>query len=106
MGHGACLGNSLSEERKGVAPTINAFPPEDKRPCGAAGSASNLAALAPLASEDMFNTIPQPSGGKRELDRKADPLKLLFASPSFRKGQSASPLSVGCGVSRRTGRRW
>ena len=33
-------------------------------------------------------------------------MKSFFVTPPFREGQSARPLSVGCGVSRRTGRLW
>ena len=44
--------------------------------------------------------------GKREVDKTAEPMKSFFVTPPFREGQSARPLSVGCGVSRRTGRLW
>ena len=48
---------------------------------------------------------PPPSGGK-VVDKTAKPMKSFFVTPPFREGQSARPLSVGCGVSRRMGRLW
>ena len=47
-----------------------------------------------------------PFRGKRVVDKTAEPIKSFFVTPPFREGQSARPLSVGCGVSRRTGRLW
>ena len=40
------------------------------------------------------------------VDKTAKPMKSFFVTPPFREGQSARPLSVGCGVSRRMGRLW
>ena len=47
-----------------------------------------------------------PFRGKRVVDKTAEPMKSFSVTPPFREGQSARPLSVGCGVSRRTGRLW
>ena len=47
-----------------------------------------------------------PFRGKRVVDKTAEPMKSFSVTSPFREGQSARPLSVGCGVSRRTGRLW
>ena len=47
-----------------------------------------------------------PFRGKRVVDKTAEPMKSFSVTPPFREGRSARPLSVGCGVSRRTGRLW
>ena len=47
-----------------------------------------------------------PFRGKRVVDKTAKPMKSFSVPPPFRAGQSARPLSVGCGVSRRMGRLW
>ena len=49
---------------------------------------------------------PPPFRGKRVVDKTAEPMKSFSVTPPFREGRSARPLSVGCGVSRRTGRLW
>ena len=40
------------------------------------------------------------------VDRTAKPGRAFSVTPPFREGQSARPLAVGCGVSRRMGRLW
>ena len=44
-----------------------------------------------------------PLRGKRVVDKTAKPMKSFSVPPPFREGQSARPLSVGRGVSRRIG---
>ena len=47
-----------------------------------------------------------PFRGKNGVDKTAKPMKSFSVTPPSREGQSARPLSVGCGVSRRMGRLW
>ena len=47
-----------------------------------------------------------PLQGEKVVDKTAKPMKSFFVTPPFREGQSARPLSVSCGVSRRMGRLW
>ena len=64
-----------------------------------------------LADSAVSSKIPlwfetSPFRGKRVVDKTAEPMKSFSVTSPFREGQSARPLSVGCGVSRRTGRLW
>ncbi len=64
------------------------------------GVLRNISSKIPL----WFET--SPLRGKRVVDKTAKPMKSFSVTPPFREGQSARPLSVGRGVSRRMGRLW
>ena len=62
--------------------------------------------FTPSPINELTLMLPMPFRGKRVVDKTAEPMKSFSVTPPFREGQSARPLSVGCGVSRRTGRLW
>ena len=77
-------------------------PVGDTRALGIGNNAGSF--LLPSRSSKIplwFET--SPFRGKREVDKTAEPMKSFSVTPPFREGQSARPLSVGCGVSRRMG---
>ena len=76
--------------------------------CGSGGQGyfQHYSATEPISSKIPLWFETSPLRGKRVVDKTAKPMKSFSVPPPFREGQSARPLSVGCGVSRRMGRLW
>ena len=68
--------------------------------------AAEASAQAGLSSKIPLWLETSPFREERDVDKTAEPVKSFSVTSPFREGRSARPLSVGCGVSRRTGRLW
>ena len=73
---------------------------------GGQGYFQHYSATEPISSKIPLWFETSPLRGKRVVDKTAKPMKSFSVPPPFRAGQSARPLPVGCGVSRRMGRLW